>query len=127
MKENEKSQKKEPAKAVIFVENTENSKLASEMRKVVQEMRPWTNLNIKIVERTGDKIQDTLCKSDPWGNMDCKREGCCSCESTVKHDKPRFKTCFQRSIVYETWCNTCLEKEKKRISEIKENIENTPD
>ena len=35
-----------------------------------------THLNIKIVERAGDKLQDILCKSNPWVSLDCKRENC---------------------------------------------------
>ena len=40
----------DPAKAVLFVPNTANSVLASEIRETVQSLKPWTALNIKIVE-----------------------------------------------------------------------------
>ena len=113
LKAKEIEDKKEPPKAVIFVENTKDSRMAGEMRKMIQEMRPWTGINVKIVERVGDKIQDILCKSNPWENMDCKRENCFTCEATMKGEKKKFKSCYQRSVVYETWCNSCKEKNER--------------
>ena len=56
---------KEPPKAVLFVPYTVNSELASQIKKVIQDLRPWTRLNIKVVERCGLKLEDMLCKSNP--------------------------------------------------------------
>ena len=80
---NEKEKKGNPAKSVLFVPNTENSVLATDIRETIQSLRPWTLMNIKVVERSGDKLQDLLCKSNPWDNQDCERENCFSCETAV--------------------------------------------
>ena len=98
---------------MIFEEHTKNSEVAKELRKMIQTIKPWTQMNVKIVERVGQKLQDILCKSDPWDNTDCKRSNCLSCESVVIDDKLEFKSCFKRSVVYQTWCDTCLKKKEK--------------
>ena len=79
------------------------------MKKIIQELRPWTGLNLKVVERGGQKLQDLLCKSNPWDNTDCGRKDCFTCISTTKSAKPKFSNCYQKSVVYETWCQTCLD------------------
>lgn len=47
-----------PEKAVLFVQNTVNSELAGQIRKLVNELKPWTGIGLKIVEHAGDKLQD---------------------------------------------------------------------
>ena len=82
-----------PAKAVLFVPNTTNSVLTSEIRETVQSLRPWTGINLKIVERAGDKLQDILCKSNPWGDIDGGRDKCFACETSTKFEKCKFRNC----------------------------------
>ena len=52
-------------KAVLFVQHAPDSGLAMAMRKMFMELKPWTNISIKVVERAGERIQDILHKSDP--------------------------------------------------------------
>ena len=104
-----------PPKAVLFVQNTPNGELASDIKKIIADLRPWTGLNVKVVERGGTKIQDLLCKSNPWDNSDCSRIDCFTCSSSARSDKPNYKSCYRRSVVYETWCNTCLTKTSREI------------
>ena len=33
----------------------------------------------------------------------------------MKSDDSVFKNCTKRSIIYETWCQTCLIKEKRKL------------
>ena len=94
-------------KSVLFVQHTINSGLAKELRKVVNELKPWTNIGIKVVERSGERIQDILHKSDPWESRDCGREDCAPCLSSSKSEKLPYKNCTKRSVVYKTWCETC--------------------
>ena len=103
-----------PPKAVLFVQYTANSELATEVKKMVQSLRPWTNLNLKVVERGGHKLQDILCKSNPWSSVACGRSDCFTCDSSIRGENPNFKSCYQRSIVYETWCNTCVKNHGKK-------------
>ena len=86
--------------------------MANELKKIIQELRPWTRLNLKVVERSGLKLQDILCKSNPWDNSDCGRPNCFTCESSAKGEKLAYKSCFKRSVVYETWCESCLSNNK---------------
>ena len=62
-------QKDSPAQAVLFVQYTDNGELASRIRDVVQQLRPWTGINIKIVERVGQKLEDGLHKSKTFGEL----------------------------------------------------------
>ena len=116
-----------PPKVVLFVPNTVDSSLANEIRETVQSLRPWTALNLKIIERGGDKLQDILCKSNPWGGEDCKREDCFTCEVATKFGHCSFKNCHQRSVLYETWCKRCkreVEREEKEMKENNKKLEN---
>ena len=103
------------AKAVLFVQNTKDSVLANQIRDMIQKLKPWTGINLKVVERAGDKIQDLLHKSNPWEDQDCERKSCHTCISSTKSDESVFKSCTKRSIIYETWCETCLSSEKKKL------------
>ena len=114
---NEREKIEEPPKAVIFVPNTKDSELASEIRKVIENLKPWTRMNIKVVERAGDKLMDLLCKSNPWDGEDCERPNCFTCETALKYgekEKIDLKNCRQRSIIYQTWCQTCKEKDSDK-------------
>ena len=51
--------------AVMFVPFTNKSQLAKEIRKVVDDLRPYTNISLKIVERAGRKIVESLHRSNP--------------------------------------------------------------
>ena len=117
--EEEAKAKSDPPKAVLFVPNTVTGELASSIRQVIRKLKPWTGLNIEVVERAGTKLQDLLQRSDPWANSDCHRKDCFTCGSSHKSEKCEFKNCHTRSIVYETWCQTCLG--KKINVESKEN------
>ena len=83
-------QKDSPAQAVLFVQYTDNGELASRIRDVVQQLRPWTGINIKIVERVGQKLEDVLHKSNPWENLDCNRKDCFSCLSSASSKEPKL-------------------------------------
>ena len=57
----------------MFVQYTENSELANRVRNVIAQLKPWTGINFKIVERVGEKLEDLLHKSNPWEDSDCNR------------------------------------------------------
>ena len=119
----------QPPKAVLFVQHTVNSDLANAIRKVILDLRPWTGINIKVVERVGDKLEDLLHRSDPWGNSDCGRLDCFSCESSAKNDDQPYKNCHKRSVVYESWCQTCLTEYKnaQNLDLVLENTDQNPE
>ena len=108
---------KDVPKAVIFVPFTVDSKLAKEIRNVIQSLKPWTGIELKVVERAGERLEEILHKSNPWENADCERDICKPCESSSKSENPSFKNCKKRSVVYRTYCNTCKVNEIKKLSE----------
>ena len=112
-KEPDELLKIELPKAVIFVPSTENSQLAKEIRSVITQLKPWTGISLKVVERAGQKLEEILHRSDPWENYDCGREECNPCKSAYKSEKPRFGNCKRRSVIYRVWCNTCKVKSDK--------------
>ena len=80
----EKVDNKDMPKSVLFVQNTPDSILAKNLRKMLQELKPWTQIGIKVVERTGERLEDILHKSDPWDMKDCNRKDCKPFESAAK-------------------------------------------
>ena len=78
-------------------------------------------------------MEDILHKSDPWQGQDCLRENCLLCKTKEKTAKNKTQDCYKRSIVYQTWCMTCwdrdLEKatvesngDKKKLEELEKKI-----
>ena len=69
----------ENVKSVMFVPFTVGSELARRMREAEATLQSMTGYRIKIVERSGLKLEDALCKADPWQGQDCGREKCLLC------------------------------------------------
>ena len=96
--------------AVIFVPYTHKSELAKRVREIIQNLKPFTRINLKVVERSGRKVIETMHRSNPWENSVCEREDCLTCNTSKKEEKSTIKSCKKRSIVYQTWCHTCRER-----------------
>ena len=58
----------DPAKAALFVRYTKNSEFAGQVREMINKLKVWTGIGIKVVKRAGDKLQDLLHKSNPWND-----------------------------------------------------------
>ena len=114
-KEN-KGEKEEMPKSILFVQHTENSILAKNIRKLILELKPWTRLAIKVVERAWDRIEDLLHKSNPWEEKDCNRSDCLPCITSSKDENSRYKNCMRRSVIYKTWCKNCRKTNEDRIN-----------
>ena len=87
----------EKLQSVIFVQHTPFSELAKRIRKKLGEREKVGKIRIKIVERTGDKLSDILCKSDAWDDEDCCREDCIVCESAG--EKGKKGACKKRNVI----------------------------
>ena len=74
-------------------------------------------INFKVVERAGKKLIDTLHKSNSWENTVWERENCLPCVSSRREMKEAIKSCKRRSIIYQTWYQTCKLETKKEIEE----------
>ena len=83
---------------------------------MIKSLKPWTGIGLKVVERSGDKLEDLLHRSDPWQDQDCMRSDCPTCTTSVETENNPFKSCKKRSVIYETWCETCLTPEKKETN-----------
>ena len=62
------------------------------------------------MEKAGTSIGNILCKSDHWAGRPCGRKMCILCFTKEKTGKNLSQSCTKRNIVYETWCQVCLEK-----------------
>ena len=111
--------------AVMFVPYTPRGELARRLREVESDIEKQTGNKLKIVERSGMKIVDLLHKSDPWEGVDCERRGCILCKTKQKTGKNMGQDCHRRNIVYETWCMTCENRDKREIEENEDYDEET--
>ena len=78
-------------------------------------MERTTGYKVKVVEESGEKIKDILHTANPWKGEDCGREKCLLCRTKQITGKGLKSDCSKRSIVYETWCETCLRAEMDKI------------
>ena len=105
---------------MIFLQHTEHSKLAHNIREKLRVLESVGSFKIKIVERTGSTLVDTLHKSNAWADQDCLREDCRICTSTIKGVKKG--SCRRRNVTYETFCITCQKQEQEKLlKEVQEN------
>ena len=75
-------------KAIMFVPYTEGSELAKRLRDAENKLQDMTGYKMKIVERSGLKLEEMLHKADPWQWQDCGRDRCLLCltkQRTGKH------------------------------------------
>ena len=77
---------------VMFVECTPNSILQKEISKIVKK----ANLKVKVVERSGIKFKQLLCKTDPFGKNVCWDINCELCKITPGICKKRAVYCIER-------------------------------
>ena len=104
----------------MFVPYTPHSTLAMELRDLEYGL---VGHRLKIVERAGDKLQDLLTSSNPWKGKLCERQDCMLCETKVRTNKNLKQECNKRNLVYETKCQTCEDREVKKIEEDEEKEE----
>ena len=105
-------------KSVMFVPFTPGSELAKLLRENEEKLVKLTNCKVKIIERTGTKIQELLTKSNPWKGHDCERQNCLLCFTKLRTEKKKTQDCHQRNIVYQIRCLNCQEREQERIENL---------
>ena len=103
--------KEKKVKAVMFVPYTLGSELAKRLRQAEEMIQDMTGYRLKIVESAGLKLQDALTKADPWQGMNCDRDGCLLCLTKTRTGKNTTQDCTRHSLVYETCCITCYERD----------------
>ena len=75
----EREEEGEVIRGVFFVPHTENSQLAKRIREKLRSFEEISLIRVKLVERTGEKLENILHKSNPWEATDCKRDDCAFC------------------------------------------------
>ena len=113
-------------RAVIFVPYTPGSKLAKELRQNEELMEKLTGVRIKIQERTGIQLEKLLTKSNHWAGEDCLRAECLMCETRLETGKGKGQNCSSRSMLYETWCETCQQRDTEKAEAEGNNAEDVP-
>ena len=93
-----------PTSTVLFVEQTIDGELAKRMRKVVVRLAPLMGFTVKVVERTGLKLNNKF-SQDQWKGTPCGRSGCITCTQGGEQVPP----CTKRSVLYENFCGVCNE------------------
>ena len=112
-KDGNKDKERKDPKAVVFVPYTANSALAKELRLVEETMETLTGTRLKIVEKAGIQLKRILVKQNPWAGTDCLREDCLICQTREETGEGKGKACWKRNVIYETWCETCQERDGK--------------
>ena len=95
--------------AVMFVSRTPRGELASRLREKEKELGKIGTMRMKILERNGAKLVNTLTRSDPWGDESCGRGDCRTCQT---EEKGKYK-CRVRNITYKNTCIACAEQGKR--------------
>ena len=113
---------KRKLEGVIFIQYTEHSTLAKNIRRRLLDIEKVGQLKIKLVERAGDKLEELLHRSDAWSDRDCDRADCLPCKSAGENGAKG--SCKRRNVIYETYCISCQEiiekDEEKREIELRE-------
>ena len=58
---------------------------------------------VKVAERAGNCLKNTLPCTNPWAGEHCTRTECVTCNQQAE-ERP---DCFQRNLVYENICTLC--------------------
>ena len=90
-------------RTVLFVEQTNNGKLAKDIRSVLTRIEHILGFRIKVVERTGTSVRNLLPNTNPWAGSHCSREDCVTCNQGTEV----LPDCKKRSLVYENICLEC--------------------
>ena len=97
-------------KTVLFVEQSPEGGLARRIREVLRGMEPALGFKIKVVERTGQTLGSKFSQSALWGETQCGRTDCVTCEQGGEELPP----CTKNNLLYENICSTCNEGARKK-------------
>ena len=106
---------------MVFVEQTPGGELAARLRELFIRLEPTLGFYVKVVERTGRKLQDMFPLNNLWGGNSCGREGDCI---TCYQGAEVMPDCTQQSILYENVCSTCLPGATKKEQITMEDVKN---
>ena len=91
--------------AVLFVEGTKESKLAKELKDVVEKIKHILGYRIKIVERSGTPLKLMFPLSGVGEGGGCSRKDCVTCTQEGRGE--HLPRCTKRNVLYENICTLC--------------------
>ena len=71
-------------KTVLFVEQTRGGAFAKMLREVMTRIETMIGFRIKIVERAGTTLRNTLPNTNPWTGAHCSRNDCTACNQGME-------------------------------------------
>ena len=96
---------KQTTESVIFVPVTPFGQLKRELQKWDDKYSRSLNIpRIKFMEKSGTKLKQIICKTNPWANRSCEQEKWEICKSSEQKD---LGTCRYESITYQIKCIQC--------------------
>ena len=90
-------------RSVLFVEQTPQGELASQLRELMARLEPTLGFRIKIVERAGKSLSSTFSQASAWQGSHCGRAECITCNQEAEDMPP----CSTSNVVYENICHEC--------------------
>ena len=87
------------------------------MREKEVRLKDITGHKIKIVEKSGMKLEDIIAGKNSWRGADCRRPNCFICNTKTLTGKNMKKDCTRRNVLYEIKCLTCEEREIEKIQD----------
>ena len=90
-------------RSVLFVPATPESELAKRMRKVEMDNTQGRQSRIRVVERSGTTIKDTLGTHYPWKYDRCDKTDCFLCLTSTKN----VVSCRKQGMGYIITCTAC--------------------
>ena len=82
---------------VFFIDITPGGELAQRLQKVENKFCKTHNVpRLRFVEKCGDKLENLLCKADPWSGTDCGRDDCYPCK--MAEDGDGLGQCVEREV-----------------------------
>ena len=101
-------------KSVLFVPPTPGGVLAKQMKAREGEINRNNKERIKIVEKSGQKLENILSKKDPFKKEKCAVKSCPICEN---QNRKMDILCNTNNIGYRWQCDTCKARDKTKIYE----------
>jgi hypothetical protein len=101
-------------KSVLFVPPTPGGLLTKLMKIREEEINRNSQERIKIIEKSGQNIENILVKKDPFKKENCSEKLCPICKNT---DKKLDVYCNTNNVGYKWQCNTCKSRNRTMVYE----------
>ena len=101
-------------KSVLFVPPTPGGVLVRELKLREQEINRNSQERIKIIEKSGQNLENILVKKNPFQKDNCIEKQCPICQNP---DKKMNVFCNTNNVGYRWSCKTCINRNKMKVYE----------